>query len=178
MYSKLEVNKYGDDERYFEYVILPALSIGFITTIVLYYIFIKYILYHEFMALSKWNKFKELTYRFISYWLAISCLIYFCLFDLGFNIWLKKSAQKNPVDIIEYPISYFIKGGLTSSDKIEFKANGRDEHIDIDSKEFDKIKEKTPKEYYLRLLTRKTDWNYYIIEDWTIEKKSDSIESD
>lgn len=106
MYSKLEVNKYGDDKRYFEYVILPALSIGFITTIVLYYIFIKHILYHEFMALSKWNKFKELTYRFISYWLAISCLIYFCLFDLGFNLWLKKSAQKNPCRY--HRISYYI----------------------------------------------------------------------
>lgn len=178
LFKYSEINKLGDDDRYFDWIILPSIILGLTTQNIAYYLYIKKIAHEEYSVLKIYSKIYKFLVSFFLYGFIVTMFIYFMLFNIANSIWLKDTAEKHSFEIIECQVTEFFKGTDKIDPCVRFRFKNLDEEIELDKNEIEEFISKNPKDYYLRLLTRKTDWNYYLLEDWAMEKKSDSIESD
>lgn len=177
IYKKFEINKIGNDDKYISFIIIPSFILGLIATTVYYYLIIKKEKDFNGLLIQDTNKRVKLVIQFLFSWLLITFIYLFFSLKTMLDVWLKKSSEKFSQEIMKAEITnfYLKKGHYINNYEICYILNDKTEYLEVDFSLNSKFENKNPKDYYLELLTRKTDWNYYIIEDWNIEKKSDSI---
>lgn len=95
--------------------------------------------------------------------------------DLIWKYWIIKSANNSCTEKFECRIDRFYEGARKSSPAFEYKFKESSESVKVDISEVKPYLDKNPKDYKLIITARKTAWDYYILENWWIEKKSDSI---
>jgi hypothetical protein len=86
--------------------------------------------------------------------------------------------KKNHIEKFECKIDRFWKGSsgkAGTSPAFKYKFLKSYEEIKVNYNVIKPCLDKNPNDYKLIITARKTAWDYYILDDWKVEKKLDTV---
>jgi hypothetical protein len=110
----------------------------------------------------------------ILYPILVGLWVGFCIFGVpAMAVWdycNVQAANKNTVEVIACPVTQFYVGKRCN---ISFTFSGHHEQISMAYKSMKQYKDENPDNYKVVLTCREGLWNYYVVEDWEVVRKSE-----
>lgn len=157
----------GTDDRYLIYIItIPTIAIFLVLVLISKSFF--YDFFEEQMGI-----FSRLIYSVIILCggLILSACITVFTVDIAWNVWMQKTAENSKLETFHCDIGRFWKGARKSSPSFEYYFQNSYEEIKVKYETIEPYLDKNPDDYELIVTVRKTAWDYYILENWWVEKR-------
>lgn len=163
-YSFFSVTTIGGDSRYALYVFWIPTLCG-ILAIAFYR---RKFLMHEYQEYqrSPWSVLLFLFYfaqAFLFSYLSAGQIA-----QISWTIVAKQVGEESTVEIMKFPVSRFFYHRRNVD--VEFEFDGHREELRARHRDLVGYERVLAKDYYIEISTRKTIWNYYLVDDWKILK--------